>query len=58
MSWIELNTTLMDLTEEEVLAMLNDELNSKRRKTYVVRLHKRYCVLRMKRERKEMKKPQ
>jgi len=57
LSWTGLNEILMDLPEDDVLAMLEEELEGKRRKTYVVRLHKRYSVLRMKRERNEMKKP-
>lgn len=55
LSWPALNKVLMGLTEPQVLAMLEDELEGKRRKTYVVRLHKRYNIMRMRREREEMK---
>lgn len=57
LNWKDLNAMLMHLAEPQVLAMLEAELEGKRRKTYVVRLHKRYNIMRMRREREEMKKP-
>lgn len=57
MSWRTLNEVLMKVSEQNVLEMLEDELEGRRRKTYILRLHKRYNMLRMRREREEMKKP-
>lgn len=51
LTWKELNDQLADLTEQEVLDMLEDEKRHARRSTILVRLHQRYTVLRMLRER-------
>ena len=51
LTWIELNDRLADLTEQEVLDLLEDEKRDARRSTVLVRLHQRYTVLRMLRER-------
>ncbi len=55
MSWRTLNEVLMKVSEQNVLEMLEDELEGRRRKTYILRLHKRYNMLRMRREREEFK---
>ena len=54
LTWIELNDRLADLTEQEVLGLLEDEKRDARRSTVLVRLHQRYTVLRMLRERAEL----
>lgn len=54
LTWIELNERLADLTEQEVLDLLEDEKRNARRSTVLVRLHQRYTVLRMLRERAEL----
>jgi hypothetical protein len=54
LTWIELNDRLADLTEQEVLDLLEDEKRDARRSTVLVRLHQRYTVLRMLRERAEL----
>lgn len=51
LTWKELNDQLADLTEQEVLDLLKDEKRHARRTTILVRLHQRYTVLRMLRER-------
>jgi len=51
LTWKELNDQLADLTEQEVLDLLEDEATNARRSTILVRLHQRYTVLRMLRER-------
>jgi hypothetical protein len=51
MTWKMLNDRLADLTEQEVLDLLEDETKHARRSTILVRLHQRYTVLRMLRER-------
>jgi hypothetical protein len=51
MTWKMLNDRLADLTEQEVLDLLEEEQRHARRSTILVRLHQRYTVLRMLRER-------
>jgi len=51
LTWKELNDQLADFTEQEVLDLLEDEATNARRSTILVRLHQRYTVLRMLRER-------
>lgn len=53
MSWRTLNEVLMKVDEQSVLKLLEDELKGRRRKTYILRLHKRYNILRVRREREE-----
>ena len=54
MNWRELNQKLNMLTEDEVLALLEDERQSARRVTFLERLHQRYTMLRAARERVEL----
>ena len=54
LSWRALNDQLPTLTEEEVLAMLTDELLHEKRSSILQRLHQRYCALRDARERVEV----
>lgn len=54
LSWRSLNATLNTLTEEQVKAMLDDELNGKRRLVIARRLHQRFAALRTSRERAEI----
>ena len=51
LTWKMLNDRLADLTEQEVKDLLEDEIANARRSTILVRLHQRYTVLRMLRER-------
>lgn len=51
LTWKELNEQLADLTETEVQELLEDEATHARRSTILVRLHQRFTVLRMLRER-------
>jgi len=57
MSWRKLNEVLHTLNEIEVLELLVEEQEVWQRKTVLQRLHERYCILRMKREREEIKNP-
>ena len=50
-TWKSLNDQLADLTEQQVLDLLEEEKRHARRSTILVRLHQRYTVLRMLRER-------
>jgi len=53
-NWRKLNETLVDMSEKEVLALLDDERANRRRVTVLTRLHQRYTILRAARERKEI----
>lgn len=54
MNWRSLNQKLNMLTEDEVLALLEDERQGARRVTFLERLHQRYTMLRAARERVEL----
>ncbi len=54
MHWRELNRKLNMLSEDEVLALLEDERQGARRVTFLERLHQRYTMLRAARERVEL----
>ena len=54
MTWRELLVNLPTMTEDEVKQMLDDECAGSRRLTIMLRLHQRYCTVRMERERKAM----
>ncbi len=50
-TWKTLNDAIATMSEEAVLAALNEEVEGKKRWTVVKRLHQRYCALRANRER-------
>ena len=54
LTWRELNHVLASKTEDEVLQMLNEEKVGTRRVVVLERLHQRYNVLRVSRERVEL----
>lgn len=54
MNWRKLNKELALLSEEQVLALLNDERVNDRRISVLERLHQRYTTLRAARERREI----
>lgn len=51
-NWRQLNKDLGLMTEEQVLAMLNEERAGAKRLSILQRLHQRFCILRAARERK------
>ena len=53
-AWHDLNVLLSMRTEDQVKAMLDEEVAVHKRPTYAVRIHQRYTTLRAQRERKEM----
>lgn len=53
-NWRKLNKDLGLLTEEQVLALLNEERAGARRVSILERLHQRYTTLRATRERREL----
>ena len=53
-NWRSLNQSLNLLNEEQVKALLDDEIVGQRRTTFLTRLHQRYCILRAARERAEI----
>jgi hypothetical protein len=54
LSWRKLQAVLNQMTEDEVLAMLEDERQGARRASILERLHMRYNTLRVSRERIEI----
>jgi hypothetical protein len=54
LNWRSLNQKLNMLTEDEVLALLEDERQGAKRVTFLERLHQRYTMLRAARERVEL----
>lgn len=54
--WRTLTVGLKDLTEDEALRLLEEEKAQHKRPTIARRLHQRYCMLRMARERDELMK--
>jgi hypothetical protein len=54
LSWRKLNDILSQLSEEQILAMLNEERTGSRRVSMLQRLHQRYTMLRCARERIEL----
>jgi hypothetical protein len=54
LSWRALNDKLSSLSEDEVMALLNEERSINRRVAFLQRLHQRYCALRDARERREI----
>ncbi len=54
LSWRKLNEVLSDLDEEEVIKLLEEEKIGARRAMVMIRLHQRFCTLRMARERNQL----
>jgi hypothetical protein len=54
LSWRKLNDILSQLSEEQILTMLNEERTNSRRVSVLQRLHQRYTMLRCARERIEL----
>ena len=54
MTWRDLNGVIAMLTEEQVNALLMDELAGAKRAMVIQRLHRRLCTLRTSRERIEL----
>lgn len=53
-AWHDLNVLLSMRTEDQVKAMLDEEVAVHKRATYLIRIHQRYTTLRAQRERKEL----
>jgi len=56
LSWRALNNQLSMMSEDEVLSLLDLEKQSEKRASVLQRLHQRYNVLRVSRERLELMK--
>lgn len=54
LNWRDLNKQLNIMSEDQVLALLNDERATHKRVTFLERLHQRYNTLRVMRERLEI----
>jgi len=57
LNWRELNKVLPTLDEVAVRRLLDEEREGEQRQTLLLRLHQRYTVLRMTRERMEILRP-
>ena len=53
-NWTTLNIMLHTLDEERLQELLDEEISKKKRKEFVIRLHRRLCTLRASRERNEL----
>lgn len=51
LTWRSMHQVLTKLSEEEVLKLLQEEQAGANRVGFLLRLHQRYCVLRLERER-------
>ena len=56
LTWRKLNDKLALMSEEDVLALLNEERATTKRISVLARLHQRYTTLRAARERAEIPK--
>ncbi len=54
MNYRELNSVIMELSEEELKNLLAKERRGEKRRTFMIRVHQRLCALRMQREREEI----
>jgi len=54
LSWRGLNDVLANMSEEEVFKLLEEEKIGARRAMVLIRLHQRFCTLRMARERNQL----
>ncbi len=53
-NWGKLNADIKELREDQLKSLINYEISTKARATFVERLHQRYCMLRDARERAEL----
>ncbi len=53
-SWKTVNQMIDEFREDQIKAMLDHEVATKKRENVIERLHQRYCKLRMQRERAEL----
>ena len=51
-NWGSLNKVINQMNEVEVKTALDIEIKNSKRKQFILRLHRRFCMLRNKRERK------
>jgi len=54
LTWRDIFFNLNTYTEDELQGMIESERHGKRRRSILVRLHQRYCILRANREREEI----
>lgn len=53
-NWGKLNADINQLREDQLKSLINYEVSTKKRATFIERMHQRYCALRDKREREEV----
>lgn len=54
MNWRTLMQVIGTLSEDELKRLIDDEVATRKRATFITRLHQRYCMLRAAREREEL----
>lgn len=54
LSWRVFNKKLSSFTEDQLLCMITEELSTYKRISVLERMHQRYSILRMTREREEL----
>jgi hypothetical protein len=54
LSWRALNSKISEMSEQELLGLMDAELEGAKRTTVLVRLHQRYTMVRCTRERDDM----
>ena len=53
-NWAMLNKIISSLTEEQLVEMLENEKQQRKRMMYLERIHQRYTIVRAAREREEL----
>lgn len=53
-AWAKMLKEIEGLSEDELRALINHEVSTHRRKSYITRLHQRFSTLRRERERKQL----
>lgn len=54
LSWRAVNKQLLNFTEDQLQSMIEEELRTHKRVSVLERMHQRYNILRMSREREEL----
>jgi hypothetical protein len=54
LTWRDIFFNLNNYSEDELEKMIKSERHGKRRRSILVRLHQRYCILRANRERDDL----
>ena len=53
-AWVKMLKEIERMSEDEIRALINHEVSTLRRKSYITRLHQRFSTLRRERERQQL----